>query len=366
MKFSCEKDKFLEAVSVTSKAASSKSTINALEGLLFELNDNVLSITGYDLEIGIRTELPVSDGENGATVINARMIGDIVRKMPNGVVTVSVDENSTAVISGGQSKLTIPCLRADEYPPVPQVVHNTGITLPQSMLKSMINQTKYAISTNEAKPAATGCKFEITDNVLSVVAFDGVRIALRQEPVTYDNCGFIVPGKTLDELTHILSDENDKNVTICVVNNQISFRVGDYTMISRLINGEFWDYRKYFNVDRSVYAEIKTSDMIGMLDRALTIINEKNKNPLRCEFSTDSLSVSVNTNLGTISEKIDVKFNGGERTIGFNAKYLMDAFKACGTDTVKFIVSSSDVSPIIIAPMEGEEFLFLLVPMRLR
>ncbi len=366
MKFSCEKDKLLEAINVTSKAASSKSTIASLEGLLLELNNDVLSITGYDLEIGIRTEFPIIGGENGSTVINAKVFGDIIRKMPNGVIEISVDDNKIASIVGGSSTLSIPCMKAEEYPPVPQVIHNKGITLPQPVLKSMINQTKYAISVNDSKPAFTGCKFEIIDNVLSIVAFDGVRIALRQEPVTSDNIDFIVPGKTLEELTHILSDDTDSSVTISIENNQISFEVGSYTMISRLINGDFWDYRKYFNVDRSVYAEIKCSDMIGMLDRALTIINEKNKIPLRCEFNDGTLSVTANTTMGAINDKINIKYSGPGKVIGFNARFLMDAFRACSTDTIKLSFSNSEVTPVIISPIEGEEFMFLLVPMRLR
>lgn len=367
MKFRCEKAKLLEAVNVTSKAASSKSTIASLEGLLLELNNDVLSITGYDLEIGIRTEFPIVGGENGSTVINAKIFGDIIRKMPDGVIGITVTDNKVATIEGGASVLSIPCMKAEEYPPVPQIIHNNGITLSQPVLKSMINQTKYAISVNDAKPAYTGCKFEITDNVLSVVAFDGVRIALRQEPVQYENIEFIVPGKTLEELTHILSDNTDDKVTIGIENNQISFEVGDYTMISRLINGEFWDYRKYFNVDRSVYAEIKCSDVIAMMDRALTIINEKNKIPLRCEFSADALTITANTTMGAINDKINIKYNGSSnKVIGFNARYLLEAFKACSTDVVKLSFSSSEVTPVIISPMEGEEFMFLLVPMRLR
>lgn len=366
MKFSVAKEIILEAFNTTSKAAASKSTIAALEGLLLELNDNKLTITGYNLEIGIRTEIPVTNGENGSTVINARMLCEIVRKMPSGILEFDIGENKTATIKSSLTEFSIMCMRADEYPPVPQPGNEGGFSVPQPLLKSMINQTKYACATTDTKPALTGCKFEISDNVLSVVAVDGIRIALRQENVTFENIDFIVPNKTLEELTHILSDENDKKVTVCIDKNQISFEVGKYTMISRLINGDFLEYRKHLNCDGNIFAEVNCREIIDMLDRAMLVINEKNKSPVRCEFGSDSITMSCTTTLGKVYDKINVKYNGEPITIGFNAKYLLDAFKACDTDKVKVILTGSAVSPVLIVPMEGKEFTFFLLPMRLK
>ncbi len=366
MKFSAAKEIILEAFLTTAKASSAKSTIAALEGLLLELSDNKLTVTGYNLEIGIRTEIPVENGENGSTVINARILCEIVRKMPSGILEFDIGENKTAVIKSGQTEFSIMCMRADEYPPVPQTGSVSGFSMPQQLLKSMINQTKYACATTDTKPALTGCKFEIENNVLSVVAVDGIRIALRQENVTYEDIDFIVPNRTLEELTHILSDEKDKNVTVCIDKNQISFEVGKYTMISRLINGEFLDYKKHLTCEGSVFAEVNCREIIDMLDRAMLVINEKNKSPIRCEFGSNSITMSCTTTLGKINDKINIKYNGEPITIGFNAKFLLDAFKACDTDKVKVILTGSAVSPVIILPMEGNSFTFFLLPMRLK
>ncbi|MDE7362980.1 MAG: DNA polymerase III subunit beta [Oscillospiraceae bacterium] len=366
MKFRCAKDVILNAVMTTSKAASSKSTIAALEGVLMELDNNVLTITGYNLEIGIRTEITVEDGENGSTVINAKMLSDIIRKMPSGTLSFDIGENNMATIINGVSELSVMCMRADEYPPVPQANVENGFTLPQKTLKSMIVQTKYACAVTDTKPALTGCLFDIADNTLNVVAVDGIRIALRREPMTYDDTKFIVPARTLDELIHLLSDENDKNVTISIEKNQISFEIGSYTMISRLINGEFMEYKKHLECTDTVFAEVKCREIIEVLDRSMLFINEKNKSPIRCEFSGDSLTVSCSTALGKINDKISVKYNGEPITIGFNAKFLLDAFKAADTDSVKLILTGAAVSPVIIVPMEGREFTFLLLPMRLK
>lgn len=366
MKFNCNKDVILNAVMTTAKAASSKSAVQALEGLLMELEDNTLTITGYNLEIGIRTEIKVENGVNGSTVINARMLSDIIRKMPSGSIEFDIDDGKSAKISLGATELSVMCMRADEYPPVPQTGADSGFTMPQKLLKSMIVQTKYACATTDTKPVLTGCLFEIKDKILSVVAVDGIRIALRREPIDFEDTSFIVPAKTLEELIHLLSDENDKNITVCVDKNQISFEIDNFTMISRLINGEFMDYERHFVCDSSISAEIKCREIIDVLDRSMLFINEKNKAPLRCEFKGDSLNMSCATTLGKINDKIGIKYNGEPIEIGFNAKFLLDAFKAVDGDSVKMILTDRPVAPIILVPMDGSEFKFLLLPMRLK
>lgn len=366
MKFSCPKESILNAVQITARAAASKSTIASLEGILMELEGNVLTVTGYNLDIGIRTTLEVNGAEDGSTVINAKMAGDIIRKMPAGEIAFSVGESKAAEIRGGNAEFSVMCMSADEYPVVPQVNPATGFSVPQKTMKSMILQTKYACAVTDTKPALMGCKFEIKDNVLNVVAVDGIRIALRQEPLTYDDLEFIVPVKTLEELVSILSDDNDKNVTLSIDKNQISFNVESYTMISRLIDGEFIPYKKHLECEETITAEVNCREIIEMLDRSMLIINEKNKCPIRCEFNGDTLSMSCTTALGKINDKINIKYNGEPISIGFNAKYLLDAFKACDTDCAKIILTASAVAPIIIVPPQGREFTFLLLPMRLK
>lgn len=366
MKFSCEKSVILEAVTTTSKAAAGKSTIEALEGILLELNDGLLTITGYNLEIGIRTEIPVQNAENGSTVVNARMLCDIVRKMPTGDIHFDIEDGKNATITAGRTEMTVMCMRADEYPAVPQASGDNGFSVVQKTLKSMIVQTKYACAANDLKPAFTGCLFEITDNVLNVVAADGIRIALRQEPISYENIHFIVPAKTLENLINLLSDEDDKNVTISIDKNQITFKIDNYTMISRLINGDFLDYKKHLQCNESIIAEINCREIIEILDRSTLFINEKNKAPLRCEFSADSLNIKCETTLGRFNDIINIKYNSEPIAIGFNSRFLLEAFKASESDTVKVFLTSSATSPVIIAPMEGNDFRFLLLPMRLK
>ena len=366
MKFSCDKDILLEAVLTTSRATSQKSTIPALEGVLFELSDNSLSLTGYNLEIGIRTTVQVDTGEDGNIVINAKRLGEILRKMPSGNVEIIIENNNSAVIKCGRTKMSIMCMGADEYPQVPQAVTENGFSMPQKVLKSMISQTSYACAVSDTKPIFTGCLFEIKNNTLSVVGMDGLRIAVRQEPLTHDDTKFIVPSKSLDELSHLLADEDDSNITICLELNQISFKFGKYTMISRLINGDFLDYSKYIATNSTNIVDLNVSEMIKTLDRAMLVISEKVKLPLRCEFSSDTLTLSCTTSLGSFNEQISIKYGGEPFIIGLNTKFLLDAFKATDCSDVKFIITGKSVEPVLLVPKEGTEFTFLIMPMRLK
>lgn len=389
MKFSCSKESILDAVSLACKAASSKSTIKALEGLLLELENNNLTITGYNLEIGIRTSVSVSDGEDGSIVINASMLSNIIRKMPAGIIKFEIGDDLMALISIGRTEMSLMCIRADEYPPVPQTNAENGLVLSQRLLKSMISQTRYACSTVDTKPALTGCLFEQFNNELNVAATDGIRIALRREPVTYEDIKFIVPARTLDELVRLLSDKKEtdvkddkgdkedkdddeskenenSNVTVCIDKNQISFQTESYTMISRLINGDFLDYKKHLSSESEIVAEINTREIIEVLERVMLLINDKNKVPIRCGFRTDSLDISCTSSLGKINDRIGIKYNGDPIDIGFNARFLLEAFRAADSDRVRLKLGATSTLPVMILPIEGEEFKFFLLPMRLK
>lgn len=365
MKFSCNKDVLLEAILTTSRAASAKSAIPALEGLLLELENGSLSITGYNLEIGIQTTIQVNDGEDGSIVIGASRLCEIVRRMPSGTLEIVIENNKSASLKNGKTNLSIVCMNAEEYPQVPQANNENGFVMQQKTLKSMINQTKYACSVSETKPVFTGCLFEIQDNILSVVGMDGMRIAVRQEPMIHENLKFIVPSKSLDQLSRLLTDD-DENVTISLEKNQVSFLFGKYTMISRLINGDFLDFHKYIKYENPLYVEINCSDMISTLERGMLVVSDKVKSPLRCEFSNDTLTLSCVTALGSYNDEINIKYSGEPFTIGLNTKLLLDAFKAAECADVKFIMTGKSVEPVLVVPKEGSEFTFLIMPMRLK
>lgn len=365
MKFSCNKDVLLEAILTTSKAASSKSTIPALEGLLLELENGSLSLTGYDLDIGIKTTIQTDNSEDGSIVINAKRLCEIIRRMPSGAIEIIIDSNKSATIKSGKTNMSIMCMSAEEYPQVPQANLDNCFVMKQKTLKSMITQTKYACAVTDTKPVFKGCLFEILDNVLSIVGMDGMRIAVRQEPLIHENMKFIVPSKSLDDLSRLLGDE-DEDISISLEKNQISFLFGKNTMISRLINGDFLDFHKYIKYDDPLFVEISCSDMIETLERGMLVISDKVKLPLRCEFSNDTLTLNCTTALGSYNDQINIKYSGEPFTIGLNTKLLLDAFKATECSDVKFIMTGKSVEPVLVVPKEGKEFTFLIMPMRLK
>lgn len=365
MKFICEKGKFFDAIQNTSKAAATKSPIPALEGILLTLEENQLVITGYDLDIGIKTEIEVVGKEDGEIVLSARLINDIIRKMPNGEISVSANENCMVNLNSGDVEFSIMGLSSNDYPVVPSVNPETSFTMSQAALKSMIGQTLFAIATTDTKPVHMGSKFEIINNVLNVVSVDGVRMARRQEPVVFNDIAFVVPGKTLSEIQRMLEDDGDKNVTMCIDRNQISFQIGSYIIISRLLDGDFINYNNVMNFSCETLATVNCREFIDTLERTLLLISDKHKSPVKCEFNSETLSVSCTTALGKINDKINIEYNGSQLSIGFNAKYMLDALKNSETDQVKILLSGA-LSPIKIIPMQGESFSFLVLPVRLK
>lgn len=365
MKFSCDKAVLLEAVNHAAKAAAPNSVIPALKGILFTVEDNSLTLTGYNLDIGIRTTIPVQDAVDGSAVIETR-IADFIKSMPSGNLIIETESNNSVSLKNGIAVMKIMYMNADDYPNVPQSSGEDSFTMSQKTLKSMISQTMYACAVNDAKVVLTGCFFEIKDKVLSVVGMDGLRVAVRQEPLDYKDAKFIVAAKNLEYLVRLLSDNEDDNITICIDNNQVSFELGKLSMIARLISGDYLDFHKYITCNSSNFVEINCSRMIETLGRGMLVINDKVKLPLRCEFSGDALTLSCVTALGSYNDKIDVKYGGEPFTIGLNTKFLLDAFKASDCSEVKLVLTGKSVEPVLIFPKEGKDFTFLIMPMRLK
>ena len=239
MKFICEKSELSEALINVSKAVSDKSTISSLESIKFDLEDNLLKLTGYDLELGIRTSLQVASPDKGSFLANSRLFSEMVRKMPDGKITVSLDESMMLTIEGGSTSYNMNALPSDDYPELPGKEASEPITVPQSVLKSMIVQTKFAASQLDIKPILKGELFEISDGKMTLAAIDGYRLAVRYEPIGYkESVSFVVPAKNLDEISKLLSDEDDCVCGIFLSKKHIIVERGCYLVSSRLLEGE--------------------------------------------------------------------------------------------------------------------------------
>ena len=367
MKFSCEKALLQAAISTTSRAVSPKSSIPALEGILLEAG-NDLRLTGYNLETGIRTIVPADIREEGTLVLGPRLFGEIVRKLPDDIVTFQ-SENYMVNIKCGMSEFNILGTDPEEFPELPTVEYQNSLILPQSRLKAMISQTLFAVSDNESRPIHTGSVFEVDSNGLTIVSVDGYRLALRHEAIDKkegaETFSFVVPGAALSEVEKICSDV-DEPASVTQGARHVMFKVGDTMLVSRRLEGEFLAYRQAIPRNNTIHVEGETRALLSSIDRVSLIISDKLKSPLRCVFDSNLLKISTKTAIGDAYDECPLSGDGGGLEIGFNNKYLMDALKAAPADKVRLELTTG-VSPCVILPTEGEEnFLYMVLPVRLK
>ena len=367
MKFSCEKALLQAAISTTSRAVSPKSSIPALEGILLEACSD-LRLTGYNLETGIRTIVPADIREEGTLVLGARLFGEIVRKLPDDIVTFQ-SENYMVNIKCGMSEFNILGTDPEEFPELPTVEYQNSLILPQSRLKAMISQTLFAVSDNESRPIHTGSLFEVDSEGLTIVSVDGYRLALRHESIDKkegaETFSFVVPGAALSEVEKICSDV-DEPASVTQGARHVMFKVGDTMLVSRRLEGEFLAYRQAIPRNNTIHVEGDTRALLSSIDRVSLIISDKLKSPLRCVFDSNLLKISTKTAIGDAYDECPLSGDGGGLEIGFNNKYLMDALKAAPADKVRLELTTG-VSPCVILPTEGEEnFLYMVLPVRLK
>lgn len=366
MKIICNTQRLSEACQNVQRAVSTKAAIPSIEGILFQADNNRLSLAGYDLEVGITTVLEAKTEENGSVVLNARLLCDILRRLPEERVLIEVDEHQLCKIKSGDAEFSLIGLSADDFPELPSVTGGMPLFIKQGILKDMIRQTIFAVSKNDSKAVHKGIKFELSPNNLKLVAVDGFRLAIRNEVVEYagEDISFVVPAKTLSEVIK-LTDEDDENIALGVGKRHISFELGGYNIISRLLDGEFLDYKAAIPSVSSTVVIVNHKLLSQSIDRNSLMITDNTKSPVRCIFDDNIIKISSTTALGTSSDRIPASVEGTRIEIGFNSTYFLDALSACDTDEIK-IEFSGPVSPIIIKPTDGDSFLFLVLPMRLK
>lgn len=366
MKFVCSTAELSEACLNVQRAVSTKTSIPAVEGILIKANSNEVALTGYDLELGINTRIPATVEADGDIIINARILCDILKKLPGETVSFESDSRNMATIVSGNAKYSLIGMDASEYPELPSVSGVSPVTMNQGILKDMVRQTIFAVAVNDSKVVHTGVKFELGDKILRLVAIDGFRLAVRKEAIDYtgEELSFIVPAKTLSEIMKLMNDDSAE-ISLGIGKRHIVFEVGGYSVVSRLLEGEFLNYKSAIPSTCSTKVRVNTRDMINSIDRASLIISEKYKSPIKCIFDEDIIKLSSVTSLGTASDSVAAQIEGKSLEIGFNNKYLTDALRVADTDEVRFELNGP-VSPIIILPPEGDSFLFLVLPVRIK
>ena len=365
MKFTCEKYLLQQAVNTAARAAAAKSPIPALEGLLIEAGNDV-KVTGYDLKKGVYTSFLADVARPGCVVLGAKIFGEIVRSLPDGIVTVDMDEKLRTTIRCGSAEFSILGLDAQDYPELPTVDMRNTVSVEQRLLRRMIGETLFAVSDNESRPIYTGSLFEVGEDALTVVSVDGYRLAIREEPVqANEEASFVVPGKTLNEVTKLLSDSEEETLSLVVGRRHILFKIGNYTVISRLLEGEFLDYKAAIPAASSTEVLVNTRSFIESVERVSLLITDRLKSPVRCLFEDNDIKLSCSTSMGRANDQFEAQITGSNVEIGFNNRYLLDALRNAEGDEVK-VQLNGPLSPMKVLPREGNAFLFLVLPVRLK
>ncbi len=365
MKITCDKQTLWTAISKVVLAVSAKSTIQSLEGILLKAKGDMLHLTGYDLEFGISTKIEARIIEEGSVVLSAKIFADIVRRLPSEDLTLSCDDKLLCEINSGLASYTILGISADDFPELPSLSGTSNFSISQNKLASMINQTLFAIAVSDSKPVHTGSLFDVEGDTLTIVSVDGYRLALRREKVSAtEDMSFIVPGKALSDILRLLVDSDDE-VNIEVSKKHILFNISDCIVISRLLEGDFLNYKTAIPNQKSTTVTIKTREFMESIERTGLLISDRLRSPLKVEFEKNQIQISCSTTIGKANDQLDCVIEGEPVEMGFNNRYLLDALKATGCDQVQLGIGGA-LAPMTITPMQSEEFLFLVLPIRLK
>ncbi|MBO4583597.1 MAG: DNA polymerase III subunit beta [Clostridia bacterium] len=365
MKFTVEKDQFARAVNNVLRAVPVKPQNQNLEGVLLRADKKFVRMTGYDSIFGINTSVEADVESEGEIVLNAKLFAEIVRKMPEGYLTVSVEGSTLVTIANGDTVFDIVGASAEMYPELPYVEHRDELVISQKVFRDMIEKSSFAVATTDINPILTGSLLECRDNTLSVVSVDSAKLAVVKEKCEYKGeKSFIVPGKSLAEIAKILSDDDDAEVCIYSSGKEALFIIDNYEMVTKLIMGKFIDYKKSLPSEHRLEIIAERSALYDAVDRASLLITDRFKAPVRCVFRDDRIRLSCTTEMGKIAQEIPARITGDGFEAGYNNKFLYDALRAADCEHIKLQLNSP-LSPMMLSSAEGNNFMYLIMPVRL-
>lgn len=366
MKFVCSQQDLSKALNVVSKAISNKTTIPILKGILLEADSSgKLKLTSSDMDLSIEKEIEVTTLEPGSIVVSARLFADIIRKLPHTDVEVDFTNGQVKVKAQG-SEFNIVGQSAEEYPRVGKIEELKSISLNKELLKDMIRKTSFAASIEEAKGIIVGVLLEIEDEKLSMVALDGFRMAVAREKVEkVDNVSLIIAARILNEINKIFTeDEDQEEVKIILDEQKAVFVLKDTTIISRIMEGDFIKYKDLLPKENITNVKVNRGEIVDCLDRASLLAREGRNNLVKIVTEDNKMMISSQSEEGNVKEELFIEKTGEDLEIGFNAKYLLEVFKAVNHEEVN-MAFNNNVSPCIVKPLEGDEFEYLILPVRI-
>ena len=362
MKLICSKSNLLHGVNIVSKAVPTRTTMAILECILIDASANEIKLTANDMELGIETKIEGEIAERGIIALDAKIFSEIVRKLPDSDVVIEKDSNFKTTITCQKGKFNIVGKSGDDFSYIPFIERNECISISQFTLKEVIRQTIFSIADNDNNKLMTGELFEIEENQLKVVSLDGHRISIRNIELknNYDHKKVVVPGKTLQEVSKILPGSAEEEVNIFLSENHIVFEFDDTTVVSRLIEGEYFKIEQMLSSDYDTKVKINKRELLDCIDRATLLVKEGDKKPIIMNITDGNMELKINSFIGSMNEDIDITKEGKDILIGFNPKFFIDALRVIDEEEVSLYMVNPK-APCFIKDDEGK-FIYLILP----
>lgn len=367
MKISCERKELLKAINIVMKAVSGKAQLPIQRSILIKAESIGLTLVAKDNELGIETFINCNVEKIGSIAIDAKVFSDIVRGLDGDNISISDDENLMTNIVCGRAKYKINCLDPESFELLKRFEKSNKIVIPKILLKNAINMTIFSVAINGKNRIMAGELFKVSENKLTLVSLDGSRVSKRI--VECETSGefadnIIIPGKSLVELSKILDDDSKTNVEIYCYNQYVSFEFDNTKILTRLIDGEYFNVEPMLNIQSEIKVNINRKDLSSLVDRSLFMIRENDKKPVVIELKEDVLNLSIHTTIGSLDEEIDIKKEGNDLIVGLNPKYLVDVLKSVDDEYVDIYFNGSK-APCIIKD-EEENYIYLVMPINLK
>lgn len=362
MKLICSKSNLLHGVNIVSKAVPTRTTMAILECILIDASANEIKLTANDMELGIETKIEGEIAERGVIALDAKIFSEIVRKLPDSDVVIETDASFKTTITCEKAKFNIVGKSGDDFSYIPYIERNEAITLSQFTLKEVIRQTIFSIADNDNNKLMTGELFEIEENHLKVVSLDGHRISIRNIELknNYEHKNVVVPGKTLQEVSKILPGSAEEDVNMFLTDNHIVFEFDDTTVVSRLIEGEYFKIEQMLSSDYETKVKINKRELLDCIDRATLLVKEGDKKPIIMNVTDGNMELKINSFIGSMNEDIDIVKDGKDILIGFNPKFFIDALRVIDEEEVSLYMVNPK-APCFIKDDEGK-FIYLILP----
>lgn len=362
MKIICSKSNLVKGVSIVSKAVPSKTTMPILECILIDATTDIIKLTANDMELGIQTEIEGEIAERGMIAIDAKIFSEIVRKLPDNDIVIETDVNLQTVITCEKAKFDLSGKPGEEFSYLPIIEKEESIEISQFTLKEVIRQTIFSIADTESNKLMTGELFEIKDSILRVVSLDGHRISIRRIELKNDVADkkLVVPGKTLTEVSKILSGEAESMVNISYTNNHIVFEFDQTIVVSRLIEGEYFKIDQMLSSDYETKVRINKRELLSCIDRATLLVKEGDKKPIIINIGDEIMELKIKSQIGSMNEEIIIEKEGKDLLIGFNPKFLIDALRVIDDEEVTLYLMNAK-APCFIKD-DGENYIYLILP----